>query len=432
MFLLYMGQGATRDAIRNAPKEEYYNGTTGKTYYSASQRQNKEYTGRVASFIDPQHEIPVQLIYSLQRKQPLRRYGEFALTNIVKSDEAMVYITKDGSKAILCLVGQNIAKNSQHLIDDLNIAGITGGDQCELRLKSVAESAIKTIKGFGVPDITCIGYSLGGSTTGCVAELVTRTIILNGGAPPTNQPRPTPANCTCYHIVGDVLSTHWTEAKRIYLEEVKPDANLALVDQYFQIDAVRWTDVGYYHDMDRFMDYQSPYRVVDAQFEQNSLVNYLYYNKDMVNFGSGVAGGISSAFNVIAKLKAIICKNPIPGAAEGEACSSEDTAGKIAGGAFGGLIGGIAGSLAGGVGAQAGASAGATVGSKLLTGKTGLIDEYLPEVSKKITEAQVAATDYAKDLQSGNTGQGVFTGKIIDNDPTAVNAFTDGLVLRRR
>jgi len=47
-----MGQGATRDAIRNAPKTEYYNGTTGKTYYAASQRQNKEYTGEVFTLDD--------------------------------------------------------------------------------------------------------------------------------------------------------------------------------------------------------------------------------------------------------------------------------------------------------------------------------------------------------------------------------------------
>lgn len=432
-----MGQGATRDAIRNAPKEEYYNGYGGKAYYAASQRKNGSATGKVAAFIAPQDEIPVQLIYSLQRRQPLQKYKDFRLTRILYSDESMVWVNETGDTAIICLVGLNIAQNNQHLLDDLHLAGFTQGEPCELRLKTIADKAIAEIKSYGIPTIICIGYSLGGTTAACVSDQVTRSIILDGGAPPTNPPRITPPNCTCYHIVGDILSTHWTVATRVYLDEVKDSPNLKLTHQYYQIDAVRWVDVAYYHDMDRFMDYGSPYKLVDARFEQTSLVNYLTYNKDELSLTSGIAGAISESLNFLSTLKGIVCKNPVPGAGPGEACNETDTAGYWAGAALGGAVGGLTTVLGGPPLLAVGTATGAGIGARVLSGQTGLFEELAPDLALRVSRAGALASGYATDIvkeqQANNVGAGKFTGKI---NPGVVdvlderNAYTDGMVLR--
>lgn len=397
------------------------------TVDSRSSRKNKQWSGMVAPFVNGDDIIPCQLLYSLVKKKAWKKFGGFTLSNIVLSDEILVW-TK-GNEAIMCLAGQNIAKNSQHLIDDLNVAGATTNDACQLRLARVGEDLISKLQDY---QITICGYSLGGTTVGCLSAKVFRGIIFNGGAPPTNAPRPSPTNCTVYHIVGDLLSTHFVECKRIYLLE--SDYRKDQTDTQLQVDGIQWTDVGYYHDMDRFMDYGSPWQFVSPQFEQNSLENYFFFRPgDAIDVLGTIAGALSVEFNFKRKIQLQICRNPIPGSAPSRGCNEggPNEADKLAGKVIGAAAGGISGLLGtGGAAVIPGAVAGAAAGEALTTQEKGILDFINPEIGRKVVDVGQKLVQGASALDQMNNSQGKFTGRIVgDGDRNAFGGY-GGLVTK--
>jgi hypothetical protein len=415
----FTGNCIPKPILKDDVKRGDMQGPRAIDYRIGSQRMDKENYNRVANFVDDDDTIPLVLLYSLQKKRPYQSYQVYRLTRIILSDEAMVWMTPEGTSAIVCLVGQNIAKNSQHLIDDLNIAGATANEACQLRLARVGSEIISKLKEYGVPEIILCGYSLGGAAVACIAGEATRGIIFNGGAPPTSSPRPVPDNCKVYHIVGDILSTHYLEAKRIYLVETLQFREQT--DQDLQTDGIQWYDVAYYHDMDRFMDHGGPFKIVSPQFEQNSLENYVYFKTgDVSDALAAVAGVISVNFNFRRKLQLLVCSNPIPGAYPSRGCrEGGPTLGdKIAGAAIGGLLGGAAASLpTAGTGLVAGATAGAAAGAALASGEKGILDLINPDIGKTVVDVGEKLVAGASALDSFNTGKGVMSSQIQFDRP---------------
>ncbi len=389
-------------------------GYRSKDYNYKSTRLDKQNYNRAANFIDAEDTVPLRLLYDLQKKRPWESFWQYKLTRLILSDEALVYMTADGSSAIILLVGQNIATNSQHLIDDLNIAGATANEACQLRLARVGMELIDKLKSFGVKEIIACGYSLGGAAVACICENVTRGIIFNGGAPPSNSPRPVPDNCKVYHIVGDLLSTHYMKAKRIYLvETLTPREQDA---QHLQTDGIQWYDIAYYHDMDRFMDYGGPYKIVTPQFEQNSLENYFFFKMgEGSDLLGAVAGIISSSFNFRRKIQLQICANPVPGAYPSRGCKEggPSVAEKAAAGLIGGFLGGAVAAIpTGGAGAVAGATAGASAGVSLVSGEKGILDLIVPDFGKNAVDLGEKLVAGASQLDALNNREGGFTSKI--------------------
>lgn len=398
------------------------------SYEFRSQRLNATWNGMVAPFVMSRDVIPFQLLYSLQRKKPWKEFGGYILSDLILSDEIMVW-TSD-QDAIVCLVGQNIATNRAHLIDDLNVAGVAGNQACQLRLTRVGAEVLSKLKDYKV--VLC-GYSLGGTATGCLSTTanVERSIIFNGGAPPSNAARPTPKNCQVYHIVGDLLSTHFIECKRIYLQETFARRNQT--DEQLQTDGIKWYDIGYYHDLDRFMDMGSPWEFVDAQFEQNSLENYFFYKpSEALDIAGAAAGLISTEFNFRKKVQQLICRNPIPGSYATTTCSELEPKllDKIAGGIIGGGLGGLAAGLStGGAASVPGAIAGASAGAALASGEKGLLDVVNPDIVKSVVGLGEKLAQGTSVLDRLNKQSGTFTGKIADDKTPNVFGST-GLVVR--
>lgn len=414
-------------------KDPRYVGLANKIQYNQeSVRQNQTWTGMVAEFVDSDDIIPFQLLYSLQQKKPWKNFGGYNLTNIVTSDELMVWIDVNFKNAIVCFVGQNIATNSQHLVDDLNVAGLTSNQSCQLRLARVGETILQQIS--HIPNITLCGYSLGGSVVQCLCTnaTVTRGIVFNGGAPITNQPRTVPENCTVYHIVGDLLSTHYTECERIYLFET--NAFREQTENVLQTDGIQWIDVAYYHSLDRFLDMKAPWRFVNSQFEQNSLENYFFYkNGELADLALAAAGLLSVEFNIKRKLQILICSNPIPGAQTSRGCSeskptdADRLLGKVAGGVVGAVTSGVE---TGGAGVIPGAIAGAAAGEALITGEKGILDIINPEIGKNVSAFGQKLIQGASYLDRYNNDPGRFTGTIVDKGNTNVFGGTEGIVAR--
>ncbi len=400
------------------------------TVDSRSSRKNKQWNGMVASFVDGEDILPFQLLYSLQQKRPWGSFAGFVLSNIVRSDEVMVWTRDD--EAIICLVGQNIATDSKHLIDDLNVVGATTNEMCQLRLARLGNELVQKLSQKYL--ITLCGYSLGGTAVACLSDQpsVMRGIIFNGGAPPSNAARPVPQNCTVYHIVGDILSTHFTEAKRVYLLETNYFRQQTETE--LQTDGVQWTDVAYYHSLDRFMDYGSPWQFVSAQFEQNSLENFFFFRPgDLFDVLGTVAGAISVQFNFKRKIQLQICNNPIPGSQPSRGCSEggPNEADKLAGKVIGGGVGAIASLLGtGGVGVVPGVVGGAAAGEALASQEKGILDLINPEFGKTVVDTSQKVVEGISALDQLNNQKGKFTGTVVTNQSDR-NAFGgSGLVVK--
>ena len=400
-------------------------------YDYQSFRKTGIWNGMVAPFVDSEDVLPFQLLYSLQRKKPWRQFGGYKLLDLVLSNEVMVWAKDD--EAIICFVGQNIAKDSAHLIDDLNVAGATTNEACQLRLARIGKEIIDQVY-LKYPYITICGYSLGGTTVGCLAtnEKVDRGIIFNGGAPPSNASRPTPFNCTVYHIVGDILSTHFIECNRIYL--VESERRRDQTPQTLQTDGIQWYDIAYYHDLDRFLDYGIPWELVTPQFEQNSLENYFFFKSGEASDILGTVAGIASVhFNFRRKIQLQICQNPIPGALSSRGCAEggPDLSDKIIGGVLGAGAGGIAAALGtAGTAVVPAAAAGAATGMALATGEKGILDVINPDLGKAAVDLGEKFVQGASALDSINTNKGKFTGTIVGDEDRNVFGSTQGLVVK--
>lgn len=398
-------------------------------YDDRSERRNKAWNGMAAPFVEKEDQIPLLLLHSLQKKKPWRNYQGFQLLDIIQSDEIMVWA--DEVDALICFVGQNMAKNKEHLIDDLNIAGVAGKESCALRLARVGKEIIDQVHEMGKV-ITLCGFSLGGATVACLVDdpRIDRGVIFNPGAPLTNAPRVTPKKCTAYHIVGDIISTHFTECTRIYLLEAYVRVNQS--NRWLQSDGIQWMDVPYYHDLDRFLDLSAPYEIVDAQFEQNSLENFLFFKRgNFFDIFASIAGALSVEFNFRRKLQLQICSNPVPGATPSRGCKEggPKDIDKVIGGVLGAAVG--AGAALFGTGGTAlvpATAGGAAAGQALATGEKGLLDLFQPDIVRKAVDVKDKIIQGASDIQAMNTSKGVWTSQIVEGPPPE---FAQGGLLQK-
>lgn len=280
----------------------------------------------------------------------------------------------------------------QDLLDDAAIAGFIGESACDLTILKEADKAMINLIERGFTDFTTAGHSLGGTAAFCLANKysqISRAISFNGGAPPTNPIMfgPGQQRAVFYHIVGDIISSHMgpLAAKVARVQKMKGDIKDSKTttdrrnkNPYVtpQIDSINWLST-WYHDSRRILKEGIKTRFVDAQYEQNSLENFI----EKGDFGSYLLGRtFGKEFDWVEKMKVIICSNPIPGSVVTKRCG-DDTLLDVFGGFAGAALGAFIGFLVGG---PAGAVAGATIGGGIGSGKSSATDAVAGGVASKV------------------------------------------------
>jgi len=348
---------------------------------SVPDRSDNDGNGLPAPFILEQDRVPLLLLRSLYRQTPTQTQGFWEITS-QGTDSVKSWINSDTGQVIVGLRGTvlNAPKGLLNLLDDTVIAGFTPAAPCELQLVSVGKTVVRELLDKGYKNIVVVGHSLGGTSAFCLKKAfpeIARAISFNGGAPITGGAVSGPGEGSIfYHIVGDLISTHMngatTEMKRINLLE--SGKLFEQTSEQLQLDGIRWDDPSYYHSIDRFMNRGREWKEVSAQFEQNSIENFVHkpsLGQELFNILGVVTSKSLDAYDQVQK---VVCNTPVPGAVASRSCneSGPTQLEKIAGGAVGAIIGTTVGFITGGpVGAVAGAVAGASVG----TGEKGILDQ---------------------------------------------------------
>lgn len=423
-------------------------------------RRSPEYvapltTAEVADFVLPQDRLPFVLAASMYGKPPdvIEDYIR------VKSDSATVqtWIHRFKLNCIIALRGTDILAEDgiNNILDDLVVAGLAGVNQCALTITNQALEVVRDLEQRGFEEIVVTGHSLGGSGAFCVSSQsskIVRAVCFNGGAPVTNPvyQGAGPQKNMFYHIAGDIISTHmfpmastvlriqrvngeqipYKAATEVYSETYKQDStknpftnrgsrdpnastakeraemyNTSNVNRgsrdpnsltVHQQDGIDWYS-SYNHSTDRFLkNDQYPWKIIDAQWEQNSLMHALDQGPIVASYLAG--GLINPKLDVIKRLKELVCGNPIPGALPGPYCKEDD---KVLEGVVGGLIGGLIGFfVSGGPGAVAGAMA----GINLFRGEASVLQYANPaafmQVDNLINKTEQTIKDAANEAQS--------------------------------
>ena len=360
-------------------------------------RQDSAGSGGVGIFIDPDDAVALQLVKSLYGT-PTPNYAGYILQGL--GDESTRAWIDDQDTVIVVVKGTsfNTDKAFSNILDDLQLT-ITGG--CNLAAVSSASAVLDDIIAAGYTDITITGHSLGGAAAFCLGAKYpsTKVVTFNAAAPPT-QSTTGPPNSKAYHIVGDIISSHYAApvSKRIYL--VESGIQYDQTPTQLQVDGIVWDDVGYYHAIERFFDHGREFRIVDAQFEQNALENFAFRDTllaTVVDIGGALT---SQALNPFKRIQKIICSNPIPGSQASRSCreAGPEVGIQIAGAAIGGALGAATGlfTTAGTLSAPA-AAVGAGAGLAVASGEKGLFD-FIPGVTDAINGGITAVSKTSPDV----------------------------------
>lgn len=365
-------------------------------------REDGPETGQVASYIAQTDHIYVKIIKAL--------YGtptdidDYKLSRL--GDQAVrAWVNETTEHVIICIQGTSIStdKGLSNILDDVTLA-TQGG--CNLAAVSTATLVLKDILARGFTNITACGHSLGGAAAFCLGEKYPEiTCVGFNAAAPITSPRETPPNGRAYHIIGDLISSHIGGAvTRIYL--VESGTEYVQTKTQLQLDGVIWDDVGYYHGIARFFDRGRQYRIESAQFEQQSLENFVFKDTLLAKAVGVLGAATSQKLNVFKIVQELVCAHPIPGSEPARGCLEKGTemGFTIAGTAIGGAIGAVAGLVStAGVATVPGVLAGAGAGYALTAGEKGLWD-FIPGVPEAIAQATqgIAAAN-----QGLTTAQGV-------------------------
>lgn len=168
----------------------------------------------VADWIDARDRLPLLLAASLY-KLPIVDYGGFKLVASTSFRVKVWFRIEDGEWIIGCR-GTAIGSQDSNsdLKDDMKIGF---GQYTDLSIVAEAKPLIQNIldEGWAKESIIVVGHSLGGAAS-CVlsAAFQIRGISFNGGASPTNPviSGPGPLLFTHYHVFGDLISSHMSEA----------------------------------------------------------------------------------------------------------------------------------------------------------------------------------------------------------------------------
>ena len=322
-----------------------------------------------APFIMDQDKLPMLLCFSTYGSIITERDG-YQIT-VVGSQFARCWVKCPGS-VIIGIRGTAIGQvgGFDNLLDDTVIAGLIGNDKCALQIVQEVEKFVKDFIERGFCEIIVCGHSLGGEAAFCLAQKyqeITRAISFNGAAPASGGifEGAGRERSTAYHIVGDVVSTHISDAQchvsRIKLVEPNP---------------TNWGDPFYYHSTDRFYNHQRQYVFWTPQQEQEDIQDYVY-NSTVTGELVNLVLGVVTKYLHRDRLREFICSHPIPGSQADNQCAKDMSFGRtgrvlgtFAGGLIGLVLGGTAGLAALGV---TGAATGLYAGYKLASGE-GLFD----------------------------------------------------------
>lgn len=384
-------------------------------------REDGPETDQVAPFIPQADQIYVKIIKSLYGTP-----GDIDTYQITKlGDQAVrAWVDPNTEHCIICIQGTSIStdKGLSNILDDVTLA-TQGG--CNLAAVSTATLVLKDILARGFDNITVCGHSLGGAAAFCLGEKYPNiTCVGFNAAAPITSPRETPANGRAYHIVGDIISSHiGGTVTRIYLLE--SGTEYVQTKTQLQLDGVIWDDVGYYHGLARFFNRGRAYRIESAQFEQQSLENFVFKDT-LLSKAVGVLGAATSQkLNVFKIVQELVCAHPIPGSEPSRGCLEKGTelGFTIAGSAIGGAIGAVAGLVStAGVATVPGVLAGAGAGYALTAGEKGLWD-FLPGVPEAIEQA-------TQGIAAANQGLGTAQSVNLANANEKVVRDTNGPVDR--
>lgn len=194
-------------------------------------------TNQLAPWIEPNDKAPLLLALSLYNI-PRKELDGFVL---FRSDVRVAAWIGPNNVVIIGCRGTSVGSRfgSRDMLDNRVIA--LEPNYCDLSLVELATKLVKDVTDkingvkstFGKiqdfvlgrkkqdqtniePYFVFVGHSLGGTSAMCLCMKYpnSRGISYNGGAPPTNPVYvgPGKGRATHYHIVGDLISTHMTEA----------------------------------------------------------------------------------------------------------------------------------------------------------------------------------------------------------------------------
>lgn len=389
-------------------------------------------TADVADFVLPQDKLPFVLAASMYHTPP-DIIEDFIR---VKSDSASVqtWIHRFDLVCIVALRGTDVFAEDgiNNILDDMVVAGLAGVNQCALRIANETMEIIKDLEQRGFQEIIVTGHSLGGSAAFCVSSQsskIVRAVSFNGGAPITNPvyQGAGPQKNMFYHIAGDIISTHMSPMAATVLRVQRvngpqvPFASVSEIEEKFenskggrskrsafgrdrskrnrdQRDGIDWFS-SYNHSTKRFLrkdDY--PWKLIEPQWEQNSLMRTLDKGPDVV---SSITGSlINPKLDIMKRVKEMACTNPIPGAMPGPYCAVnevEETVKTVAGAAIGGIAGFM---IAGG----SGIVQGALLGMSLIKGEAAFLQYANPaayiQIDQMIDKSTEAIANAAEEAQT--------------------------------
>lgn len=252
--------------------------------------------GELAPWVEELHKIPLLLALSLYSK-PMQYFLGYLLQPDTTDRVGVWYREQDQTWVVGCRGTSLLATHGRSdLADDAKIAY---GAYCDLTLVLEATTAVQAILDQGVDedDIYIAGHSLGGSAALCVsARFQINCVSFNGGASPTNPviSGPGPYLATHYHIFGDLISTHVTEAAARVIRIRTAKTHFGEL---------------YPHSSERILDH-IPFRIVSATEED---ISYLDWAKNY-KLSFSLFGAWVSVARYIADMKkhGIAKKSPIP------------------------------------------------------------------------------------------------------------------------
>jgi len=343
---------------------------------------------QVASYIAPNDALLVYLAnvaYMTNRPisiNDLSYYEKASTVNIcVYTTCRTVYIACRGT-----VVAQQGAFGN--FMDDLVIATTAS---CELDIVTEGFLIMRQLSQMGYRDFKVCGHSLGGRAALCLSRYtgVSQCVALNAGAPVTAPATVgvSPAICTHYHIVGDIISTHVMDSGcknvRIVIGGTKI---VSVVPAYFGYGVhpllaaydISYLDPGY-HSLENFLDTKMAYTVVTPQQEQNSL-EFFWFQKAQVtlNLLSTLLSAYGGEF--YSQIGDAICATPIPGADRWIFCKYQDSFWKKYMDFWQGFLGAVSGFMIGFLTlGPGGAIEGARAGVAISKGNIGsLLAMYVP------------------------------------------------------
>lgn len=344
--------------------------------------------GMMADFIAPQDRLMAYLAIAIYGQRPQQIMAETELLTYSPTlSDIRVGVWFSCQTAYVVFRGTSVGKPKglDDIIDDLVLAS---DDTCQLTISDQGLSILQQVYDRGYRDIRLSGHSLGGRGAMCNSTQpgVTKVVVLNAAAPvtaPTNI-GPGPAIATHYHIAGDLISTHMSNAAA-NIVRMAPNG-IRMVDQKSgwvpwipdnlpQVYDFDWFS-GFYHSSDRFLASGGGGTPVTAQQEEDALEWYMLFgSRQRVLALSQLSSIFGPAF--FEQFNELLCENPIDGAQQSPWCKKEmDPAFRASQEAVSwlfGIVGAIIGLVAGPGGAAAGFSAGKGFYKGDLTGLLGTV-----------------------------------------------------------